>query len=273
MVSSVAFSPDGKTLASGSRDKTIKLWDVATGKETGHPQGAYRPGVCPWRSARTARRWPREAMDETIKLWDVATGKEQATLKGHTSCVTSVAFSPDGKTLASGSEDKTIKLWDVATGKEQATLNGHTDGVLSVAFSPDGKTLASGSEDKTIKLWDVATGKEQATLKGHTDAVMLRGVQPGRQDAGLGERRQDDQAVGRGQPPSRRTSERAVSQKESLTSSREQVAAMIDRQNGGAAIGKQLLGLSDRMFAWWHRVRDGDVGPLQLSGLHQWIAG
>jgi WD40 repeat protein len=84
---------------------------------------------------------------------------ERGTLKGHTAKVLSVAYSPDGKTLASGSIDQTIKLWDVATGKEQATLKGHTRYVASVAFSPDGKTLASGSEDRTIKLWDVTTGK------------------------------------------------------------------------------------------------------------------
>jgi WD40 repeat protein len=85
--------------------------------------------------------------------------KLRHTLKGHTDWVFSVAYSPDGKTLASGSIDKTITLWDVTTGKERATLKGHTVGVLSVAYSPDGKTLASGSRDLTIKLWDMATGK------------------------------------------------------------------------------------------------------------------
>jgi WD40 repeat protein len=73
--------------------------------------------------------------------------------------VNSVAYSPDGKMLASGSRDQTIKLWDVARAKEQATLKGHTEMVNSVAYSPDGKMLASGSRDQTIKLWDVATGK------------------------------------------------------------------------------------------------------------------
>ena len=94
---------------------------------------------------------------------EVATGKERATLKGHTDWVFSLAYSPDGKRLASGGglggKPGEIRLWDVATGKEQATLTGHTLPVISVAYSPDGKTLASGSWDQTIKLWDVATGK------------------------------------------------------------------------------------------------------------------
>jgi len=87
----------------------------------------------------------------------------------HDAIVRCVAFSPDGKTLASAADDKTVKLWDVATGKEQATLKGHTDWVWSLAYSPDGKTLASVSKDTTIKLWDVATGREKATLPGHTE--------------------------------------------------------------------------------------------------------
>ncbi|MBD2678357.1 MULTISPECIES: AAA family ATPase [Nostoc] len=96
---------------------------------------------------------------------------EVNTLEGHSSSVLSVAFSPDGKTLASGSNDKTIKLWDVSTGKAIKTLTGHSSRVYSVVFSPDGKTLASGSNDNTIKLWDVSTGKAIKTLTGHSSRV------------------------------------------------------------------------------------------------------
>ncbi len=112
-VTSVAFSPDGKTLASGS--------------------GVLGP-----------------RFDTPIKLWDINTGKELKTLSGHTGWVSSVVFSPDGKTLASGSFDKTIKLWDVTSGQVLRTLSRHTFPVFSVVFSPDGKTLASGSLDSTI---------------------------------------------------------------------------------------------------------------------------
>ena len=102
------------------------------------------------------RHSPQGLADDTIKLWDVASRQNIAILIGHTDWVSSVSFSPDGKTLASGSEDNTIKLWDVVTRQIIATLEGHTGTVLSVSFSPDGAILASGSNDRTIKLWDVS---------------------------------------------------------------------------------------------------------------------
>jgi RNA polymerase sigma factor (sigma-70 family) len=178
-VLSVAFSPDGKILASGSGARNprspklgceVKLWDVQAGKEKQTLKGHTGTVMCVVFSPDGKTLASGGLEDKAIKLWDVATGKEQATLNSSDQVV-SVAFSPNGKTLASGTWDNTVRLWDVATGKEQAVLKGHAGIVWSVAYSPDGKTLASGSLDQTIKLWDVQTGKEQATLKGHTKEV------------------------------------------------------------------------------------------------------
>src|SRR6185295_9487023 len=90
------------------------------------------------------------------KVWDATSGQETLTLKGHTNQVTSVAFSPDGKRLASSSRDQTVKVWDAMSGQEALTLKGHTDQVLSVVFSADGKRLVSASYDQTVKVWDAS---------------------------------------------------------------------------------------------------------------------
>ncbi len=97
-------------------------------------------------------------------MWDLASGQSLATLEGHRENVYSVAFSPDGKQLATGSGDKTARVWDLASGQSLATLEGHSENVYSVAFSPDGKQLATGSGDKTARVWDLASGQSLATL-------------------------------------------------------------------------------------------------------------
>ena len=112
-----------------------------------------------------------------IWLYDTSTYQEVALLTGHTGWVLSVAFSPDGNTLASGSSDGTVRLWDARTGAHLQTLTGHTNRVESVAFSPDGNTLASGSYDGTVRLWDARTGAHLQTL-GHTDSVFSVAFSP-----------------------------------------------------------------------------------------------
>ncbi|OGW30722.1 MAG: hypothetical protein A2X54_05255 [Nitrospirae bacterium GWF2_44_13] len=175
-VNSVVFSPDGRfALSSGSYDKTLKFWEVATGKEirtfSGHTDKVSSVAFSPDGRYALSGGW-----DKALKLWDIASGKEIRTFTGHRSWIASVAFSPDGKYALSGAgggvdDDHTLKLWEVETGKEIRTFSGHTDKVSSVAFSPNGRYVLSGSSDKTLKLWDVATGKEVKTFEEGTKYV------------------------------------------------------------------------------------------------------
>ncbi|RKL13873.1 Vegetative incompatibility protein HET-E-1 [Fusarium oxysporum] len=169
-VSSVVCSQDGKLIASGSYDKTVKIWSMATGEEERTLVGHTR-SVTSVAFSNDSKLIASGSDDETIKIWNVGTGEEERTLIGHIYSVSSVVFSKDSKLIASGSADKTVKIWSVATGEEERTLVGHTRSVRSVVFSKDGKLIASGSYDDTVKVWNVGTGEEERTLVGHTRSV------------------------------------------------------------------------------------------------------
>ena len=201
IITSITFSPDGATLASGSLGGTVRLWDVETsahkGTLTEHTEGISNVRFSP--DGRTfvsssfnedkvilwdVGTWQRKAVLDTdinclalspdsstlatgswrgeLHLWDVASGTHKVEFMGHLSNISSLTFSPDGKTLASSGEGK-LYLWDVASGARKLSITGHTDGVYSIAFSPDSKTLASGSREQ-ILLWDTATNTYKATL-------------------------------------------------------------------------------------------------------------
>jgi WD40 repeat protein len=173
-VHSVAFSPDGRTIASGSYHGFVQLSDVTSGKQMRffHASHSKYGSVDSVAFSPDGKIIASADTDKRFELWDAATGKLIADFTGHSSAVSSLAFSPDGRTIASGSWDKSVKLWDAASRNLIATFTGHLKDVVSVAFSPDGKTIASGSRDKSIKLWDVSSGKLTATLTGHSEDVV-----------------------------------------------------------------------------------------------------
>jgi WD40 repeat protein len=171
---SIAFSPDGSRIVSGSQDKTLRLWDARTGRPIGEPLRGHEDAVWSVAFSPDGSRIVSGSRDKTLRLWNARTGQSIGEpLRGHESWVSSVAFSPDGSRVVSGSGDKTLRLWDARTGQPIGEpLRGHEGAVSSVAFSPDGGHIVFGSGDKTLWLWDASTGQSIGEpLRGHESGI------------------------------------------------------------------------------------------------------
>jgi WD40 repeat protein len=174
-VRAVEWSPDGQRLASAGRDGYVGLWNATSGKALRFLNDGENPDEDPlWSVAwgpdsKTVASVGNE--NSKVSLWDADSGKRLRTFAGQALGILGVAWSPDGRTLASGGRDSNIRLWDTAGDRRLNTLAGHSNVVRGVEWSPDGRTLASHGDDKTVLMWDAASGRILRTLTGHTDSV------------------------------------------------------------------------------------------------------
>jgi len=173
----VAVTPDGHQVVSASDDRTLKVWDLHTGKELwtlkGHSERVRAVAVTP-----DGQQVVSASNDKTLKVWDLDTGKKVRTLEGHSERVRTVAVTPNGQQVVSGSHDRTLRVWDLHAGEEVRTLRGHFYGVRAVAMTPNGRQVVSASWDKTLMVWDLSSGEPLKLLEGHSKEVYSVAVTP-----------------------------------------------------------------------------------------------
>jgi WD40 repeat protein len=170
-VSGVAWSPDGKRIASASYDKTVQVWDGSSIRSSQLTYQRHTDSVFSVAWSPDGKRIASASYDKTVQVWDASSGNHLLTYQRHTASVPSAAWSPDGKRIASASADKTVQVWDASSGNHLLTYQRHTASVLDVAWSPDSKRIASASADKTVQVWDASSGNHLLTYGGHTDSA------------------------------------------------------------------------------------------------------
>ncbi len=176
-VRACAVTPDGHRVVSASADRTLKVWDLDSGRALATLQG-HASLVLGCAVTPDGRRVVSASDDKSLKVWDLDSGRTLATLHGHAGSVLGCAVAPDGRRVVSASDDHTLKVWDLDSGRTLVTLQGHSDSVRGCAVTPDGRRVVSASDDDTLKVWDLDSGHVLATLQGHSARVLACAVAP-----------------------------------------------------------------------------------------------